>query len=104
MAVTVIREPKNFPCDGCACDASGRSTTGDTWTIDGVLEDSPVCPRRLITAQSIFFLDLYQHYQRGVLPVAGGLLDQPRLYYQAMTIIDHWTNKLSERSDGRPAS
>jgi len=32
-------------------------------------------------------MDLYVHYRNGVLPVAGGLLDQPNSYLRAMTIL-----------------
>lgn len=37
--------------------------------------------------RSWFWMDLYEHYRNGVLPVAGGLLDQPNAYMRAMTIL-----------------
>lgn len=90
MTAVVIREPHNYPCGSCSCDEHGRDPDGGTWSIPGVLERSPVCPRRLINDRSRYFVDLYQHYRNGVLPVSGGLLDQPYIYYRAMTILGQW--------------
>jgi hypothetical protein len=52
-----------------------------------------VCLRRLIQPRSRQFLDLYSHYKNGILPLAGGLLDQPACYIRAMSTIDHWVRK-----------
>lgn len=46
------------------------------------------CLRKLITERSYFFIDLYQHYKNGVLPVNGGLFDQPAVFVDAMQIIE----------------
>ncbi len=91
----VACEPQNYPCGECACDENGRSPH-DTWTIPGVLERSPVCPARLITERSRFFLELHRHYKNGVLPIAGGLLDQPYAYMRAMTIIEEWVARAEQ--------
>lgn len=90
MAAVVEQEPKTYPCGNCPCDSEGRHPF-ETWTIPGVIERTSVCPRQLITPYSRFFMDLYRHYKNGVLPVSGGLLDQPYSYFRAMTIIDRWT-------------
>jgi hypothetical protein len=50
-------------------------------------EVSKVCPRLLITYETGQWLDWYTHYRNGLLPVAGGLLDQTALYIQAMTLL-----------------
>jgi hypothetical protein len=93
LTAAVFGEPKNYPCGSCSCDADGRDPDGGTWTIAGVIEQSPICLRRLITQRSLFLFDLYGHYKRGVLPVAGGLFDQPHVYYRAMTVIDEWMKR-----------
>jgi hypothetical protein len=89
MAVAVAREPKNFPCDSCDCYPDGRSRDGTKWKIPGVLE-SDICFRKRLTARSLLMLELYAHYKNGILPVAGGLLDQAFAYYHAMSVIDRW--------------
>jgi hypothetical protein len=38
-------------------------------------------------------MQLHRHYVNGVLPVSGGLLDQPHAYYSAMTTIDEWMKR-----------
>ena len=88
--MVVSREPENFPCHSCNCDAVGRDPYGETWSVAGVLEKSPICPARLINDRSRFFLKLHRHYRNGVLPVAGGLLDQPYIYVRAMDIIERF--------------
>ncbi len=90
--MVVRNEPATYPCGSCHCDADGRDLDGATWTVPGIVEKSPICPRRLITPASSFYLDLYRHYRNGVLPVAGGLLDQPYVYMRAMTIIEEWSS------------
>lgn len=42
--------------------------------------------------QSLQFLRLYGHYKNHLLPHAGGLLDQPNVYLQAMEIIEGAVN------------
>lgn len=95
-AVVVSREPENFPCGGCGCDAEGRAASGERWKIHGADKLVPVidtdrCPRKSITPRSRFFMELHVHYRRGLLPVAGGLLDQPAAYFDAMTILEQWS-------------
>lgn len=88
-----MREPKNYPCDKCDCLPDGTSSDGLKWKVPSAGIESSVCLRKLITDRTIMMLDLYGHYKNGVLPVAGGLLDQPYAYYRAMTIIDQWMRK-----------
>ena len=42
----------------------------------------------MVTARSNFLLKMYRHYKNGVLAVAGGVLDQPNAYIEAVEIID----------------
>jgi len=41
----------------------------------------------MITPQSRFLLRMYQHYKAGILPLSGGLLEQPHYYAEAMEFI-----------------
>jgi hypothetical protein len=88
-----VTHPQDYPCGRCDCDEQGTPSDGSTWTTEVGTFDR--CPSRLVTRRSRFFWDLYQHYQRGVLPVAGGLLEQPYLYYHSMTIIERLMNQAS---------
>ena len=41
----------------------------------------------MVTAFSAAMLRLHPHFERGVMPVAGGLLDQPNIVVEAMETI-----------------
>ncbi len=43
----------------------------------------------MISQESYGLLKLYDHYTNGVMPFAGGLLNQPNLFMDAMTHIGH---------------
>ena len=45
------------------------------------------CPLLMPTAESAALLRLYPYFEKGILPFAGGLLDQPNGVVQAMDII-----------------
>jgi len=78
---------KNPPkCGSCNCDASHRDGFR-VWEIDGVNYDT--CPRFLITGDSAYLLQLFTHYRRGLMPLAGGLFDQPNRYVEAMYLIEN---------------
>lgn len=57
------------------------------------MERSRICPATMVTADSREWLGLRPHYMNGFLAVAGGVLDQPNAYLEAMALIDHWVNK-----------
>lgn len=59
----------------------------ERWELRGEWK-SRRCPRRLITYDSIRWLQLYRHYEAGHLLLAGGVLEQPALYLAAMAHID----------------
>ena len=75
------------------CDNSGElpGSQGpakfDRWEIKGVIS-SNVCFLPMITPFSQACLELYRHYKNGHLLNAGGLNKQPRIYLQAMGVID----------------
>jgi len=54
----------------------------------GVSFATNVCFLPLITPLSRGLLSLHVHYKNGVLPLAGGLLNQPNGYIRAMEIIE----------------
>lgn len=43
----------------------------------------------MVTSESGQMLDLFSHYQKGVLARSGGVLEQPAKYLQAMKIIEN---------------
>lgn len=49
----------------------------------GVIE-SRTCLLPMITPQSSFLLRMYRHYEKNVMPTAGGILDQANYYVDAM--------------------
>lgn len=59
----------------------------DRWEITEQWK-SRICPRRLITAESYRLLSLFPHYQAGFLLEAGGILDQPARFVEAMRCIN----------------
>lgn len=56
------------------------------WVIKGVIE-SRTCLLPMITPESRHLLRLHKHYRYGLLPLGGGLLEQPNLYLEAMEIL-----------------
>jgi len=77
-----------WPCGRCRCDADGEN--GDSWHIEGVVEKTRTCARKLVTPQSDYFITLYHHYRRGHFALAGGVTDQPAPYLEAMQELDQW--------------
>lgn len=50
----------------------------------------------MVTRQSQFMLRLHGHYKNKILPFAGGLLDQPQYYIEAMEVLSARSNELAE--------
>lgn len=57
------------------------------------------CPRGLVTAQSIEYLNAYLFFEKGFLPNSGGWMNQPLKFIQAMRIIRQEVTKLKEEED-----
>jgi len=49
---------------------------------------SKTCLLPLVSEQSRSLLRLHAHYKRNILPFAGGLMDQPQAYLQAMELLN----------------
>jgi len=47
------------------------------------------CPLKLVTQDSMAWMEWYGHYKNGLLPISGGLLDQSAVFTQAMDFIEH---------------
>ena len=91
IAVEVQRDLKHFDCGNClygrACETGVLPEGIRGWEFDGVGELHE-CPRSLLTTESTSMLRLFPHYfERGIMPFAGGLMDQPNGFVQAMEII-----------------
>lgn len=58
----------------------------ERWELQGVIKTRH-CPRRMVTPDSAAWIDLFSHYKAGHLAIAGGVLDQPQAYLEAMRLI-----------------
>ncbi|MDH5394533.1 MAG: hypothetical protein OEY11_15215 [Gammaproteobacteria bacterium] len=88
IAIEVYRTPADFDCKTCKekyCDETNPAPYVEE--IPGVGEFN-TCLLPMITAESHYFIKLYQHYKNGVLPMPGSLLQQPNAYIEAMDILD----------------
>lgn len=89
---------KKFDCRYCPwgrnetghfCDDSNPAP-GNIWVLmynGREIEKRKTCPKPIIGADSRLFLTLFGHYERRMLPLAGGILNQPKIYADAMNII-----------------
>jgi hypothetical protein len=81
-------DPEWAPCGSCACPVSGDAGYVK-WQLPGLIPwESRICPRKLVTPETRAWLQIYSTYKAGFLLVAGGILDQPAIYINAMTTID----------------
>jgi hypothetical protein len=67
------------------------------WFIPEINFSSSVCLRWLVNEKSVFLLRLYNHYTRQHLPVAGGWLDQPNVFVNAVEVIENHKALSAER-------
>lgn len=44
----------------------------------------------LVDHETMTLMDWHVHYKNGILPVAGGLLDQSAYFVDSMREIEHW--------------
>jgi hypothetical protein len=68
----------------------------ERWELRGVLK-SRICPRRLITRGSVEWFNLFNFYRAGHLARAGGVLDQPALYFNAMIFVASAWDEANDR-------
>lgn len=77
----------NGKFDCCKKAVCEREASFPQWQLpDGT--KSLVCPAKLVDTQSLTLIQLHRHYLNGILPLAGGLLDQSNFYIESMTYID----------------
>jgi len=89
--VVISRNPAEFNCPRCSpakqiengCEQD--SPIPKRWEIAG--QSYQRCPLRLVTAKTWLAIRLYQQYERGFLPVSGGILEQSAAFLQAVEII-----------------
>jgi hypothetical protein len=55
------------------------------FTLDG--EDIRRCPLALLTEETCRVLDLYPYFENGMMPVAGGVLDQSATFLEAVRLL-----------------
>ncbi len=93
MAFAVSQNPSAYPCGACACGPEGESPGG--WIIpalknpDGTPWTTNICPRRQLDDGAVELLRYWRFWRQGVLLVAGGLLNQPARYVEAMEFLDY---------------
>lgn len=57
------------------------------------------CPRKLITKQSAEYIKFYGYYEKGYLPNAGGILEQPAKLMDAITVIENMLAEMREEKE-----
>ncbi len=88
--MAVWSEVKGIDCRSCnnqireyrGCERPGMARMIEE--LDMVVDR---CPRRLVAESTAVFLEAFTEYTRGRYPNAGGYLDQPIKYKQAMAVI-----------------
>lgn len=78
-----------FNCEYCSCDPDTHNAGYPKWHIPEIGLESSTCLRWLVNERSVFLLKLYNHYQRQILPSAGGWLDQSNVFVSAVEVIDN---------------
>lgn len=103
MAVEVAHNRERFDCSNCRnqhhCDETTEGISRGPapypmFVITEIGLESRTCLLPMITEFSHQMLDLYGHYKAHVLPMAGGILDQPNIYSDAMRVIENHSLKL----------
>ena len=92
MAVEIRKNIKDFNCQTCTakhCDRFPDSIGPANYPIfelDG--EKWNECPLPFVDDFSVHLIGLYSHYKNGLLPFGGGLYDHPKVFLDAMSIIE----------------
>lgn len=74
--------------NGCDVD----STMGERWIIgDYKLKR---CPLKEVTPEGLEYFEAYKFYKNGVLPMAGGWLDQAQSFIEAVRVIETEVGKI----------
>lgn len=78
------------------CNCVDGEADIERWEIAGQWK-SRVCPRRFVTDDSVAWFQLWNHYRDGHLAFAGGVLDQPALFMDAMRFISATWKQANEK-------
>jgi len=101
--VEVAHNRERFDCNHCRnqkhCDDSNPAQF-PMFVIAEIGLESRTCLLPMITEFSYQMLNLFGHYQSHVLPLSGGVLEQPNIYTESMRVIDNHTNKLKAERNG----
>ena len=64
-----------------------------------LIDNEPIydCPVKLVSKETAMLCRLYPHYTRGVLPVAGGLLEQSATYLAAMDVLSAEVSAMQDK-------
>ena len=94
----MAKNAETFDCSTCKhkhCDTD-RTRKGsigpasyNLYEISDVI-DTNVCLLPMVTYQSNQLLKQYTHYKNQLLPYAGGTLEQPNGYTEAMSVISNY--------------
>lgn len=57
------------------------------------------CPQQYVGAQELMLLEAYAQYKNGYLPNAGGWIDQPMKFIEALKVIERYITRLQELKD-----
>jgi hypothetical protein len=96
--VEVAFHREKFDCRACRwqrhCDERNPAPF-PMFAIAEIGLESRTCLLPMITAASREWMRLYRHYKNHLLPLAGGVCDQPNAYLEAMEVIDAHQSKLA---------
>lgn len=72
-----------FDCEHCNCQP------GEEWELrhGDLVVRTDTCPAQIVDPDYLGIVHLYGFYRDGVLAYAGGVMDQPAFYLQAMQIV-----------------
>lgn len=93
---------QDFNCSTCKrrnCDETNPAKY-PVWVIKAIGFESRICPLPMITSFSNEMVRLYWHYKNHLLPFGGGILNQPNIYGEAMSLIDATFARIRSEKDG----
>lgn len=101
--MVVAHHREQFNCQACKfhrhCDASNPSPF-PVWVIPEIGLESRTCLLPMVDESSRQLLRLYGHYKNGLLPFAGGILDQPAVFGEAMELIELRISQQKPKGEG----
>ena len=102
MEVAFHRE--KFNCRSCCWQRHCDDRNPAPFPMFAIAEiglESRTCLLPMVSESSRQWMRLYGHYKGHVLATAGGLLDQPNLYLEAMEMIDAHQGRLMAEANKR---